>query len=229
MVLGIKFQLNPSLFTRDPQDTELGQKILRHGIELIDRIGLEAFTFRKLANEIKSTESSIYRYFENKHLFLLFLTSWYWEWVHYLIRSNLTNVEDPGRRLSIVIQNIVFATAENSMTTYINENRLHRIIIQEGSKAYHTHKVDDENQDGLFLSYKELVDTVAAVIGEVVPDFPYKHSLASNLFEMSNNQMYFAMHLPRLTDIRNTEGDHRELRDMMEFFVSRLLQAELGA
>ncbi|PHI21257.1 TetR family transcriptional regulator [Lewinellaceae bacterium SD302] len=223
MVSEIKFQLNSSLFNRDPQDTDLGRRILQHSIILIDEIGIEAFTFRKLAKKIGSTEASVYRYFENKHLLLLFLTNWYWEWVHYLIRVDTKNIDDPRRRLSIIIQDIVSATAENVSTSYINEHLLHRIVIQEGSKAYHTNSVDDENEIGLFLSYKDLVDEVACVIGQINPDFPYRYSLASNLFEMASSQMFFAQHLPRLTDLEGEKNDYGQLKEMLEFFVDRLL------
>ena len=82
-MVGIKFKLNDSLFCKDPQDTDLGRKIIKHGILLIDELGFEAFTFKKLAKGIQSTEASVYRYFENKHLLLLYLTSLYWEWVSY--------------------------------------------------------------------------------------------------------------------------------------------------
>lgn len=222
MIVGIKFKFNESLFNRDPQNTELGKKIIQYSVILINEIGLEAFNFKKLAERIESTEASIYRYFENKHSLLLFLTSWYWEWVHYLIDVNTKNIDDPKRKLKIAIQNIVQASEESSLTDYVNENLLHRIIVNEGSKAYHTHSVDAQNKNGLFLSYKELVEKVASIINEVNPDFKYKNSLASNLFEMSNNQRYFAEHLPRLTDIQSDNS--KELLEMMEYFVLKLLK-----
>lgn len=224
MVLGIKFQLNESLYSRDPQNTDLGQKILEHSIIMIDSMGIEVFTFKKLAKKIGSTEASIYRYFDNKHTLLLYLTSWYWEWVHYLIKINTMNITDGCQKMSIIIQNIVNATSESPLTSYVNEHLLHKIIIQESSKAYHTHSVDAENKTGVFLSYKELVNHVSEVIGEVNSDFPYKNSLASNLFEMASNQMYFAQHLPRLTDLSSSEGEYDELQKMLEFFVFKLLK-----
>lgn len=223
MILGIKFTLNAGLFNRDPQDTKLGQNILKFGIELIDELGFESFTFKKLATKIGSTEASIYRYFDNKHSLLLFLTCWYWEWVHYLIQINLKNIEDPKRKLSIAIDQLVIASSENKITEYINENLLHRIIINEGSKAYHTHKVDQENDIGIFLGYKDVVKTVANIIEEINPDFPYKNSLASNLFEMANNQIYFAEHLPRLTDIKDSDNSNTQLIKMLNYFVDKLL------
>jgi len=224
MILGIKFKLNESLFHRDPQDTNLGQRIIKHSIVLIDELGIEAFTFKKLAKEIKSTEASIYRYFDNKHLLLLFLTTWYWEWVHYLIKINIKNIQDPKRKLKLALMNIVQATEENTMTEYVNENLLHKIIVKEGSKSYHTASVDDENKNGLFASYKNLVSTIADIMFEINPEFPYNHSLASNLFEMSNNQIFFAEHLPKLTDLKANDQSNEELLKMLDYFVFKLLK-----
>lgn len=224
MITGIKFSLNDSLYSRDPQNTELGQRILKHSIILIDEIGLENFTFKKLAFEIESTEASMYRYFENKHQLLLFLTSWYWQWVQYLISIHTLNIEDPERRLQIILRSIINATSENALTEYINENLLHNIIINEGSKAYHTNDVDEENKHGIFSSYKELAETIAQAILGINASFPYPHSLASNILEMSNNQVYFAQHLPKLTDIKVPKGDLSELETMMDYFVMKLVK-----
>jgi AcrR family transcriptional regulator len=223
MVVGIKFQMNESLYNRDPQDTELGKKILKHSILLIDEIGFEAFTFKKLAKRIGSVERSVYRYFDNKHLLLLFLTSWYWEWVHYLININTKHINDKKKKLEIAIQNIVHATSENSLNEYINESILHRVVVNEGSKSYHTQAVDDENKVGLFLSYKSLVNTVAHIVKDVNPDFPYEHSLASNLFDLANNQIFFSEHLPRMTNLENKKGKEEDLIHMMLFFANKLL------
>ena len=224
MPLEIRFNINNSLYLRDPQDTELGRKILEKGILLINEFGLEAFNFKKLADHIESTEASIYRYFENKHMLLLFLTSWYYEWVNYLIKINTRNIEDPIKRLEIAINNIVNASTENPLTAYINEELLNKIVIKEGSKAYHTVSIDDENKSGFFLSYKNVVGNVAKIVGEISPNFPYKYSLVSNMFEMANTQIYFADHLPRLTDIKkNAKSDH-QLEKMIKFFVFKLLE-----
>jgi AcrR family transcriptional regulator len=40
---------------------------VKNGLILINKIGFEEFTFKKLSIEISTTEASIYRYFENKH------------------------------------------------------------------------------------------------------------------------------------------------------------------
>ncbi len=219
----IRFSINSKLFLRDPQSSEYGQKLLSNSILLFDELGFEAFTFKKLAVKINSTEASIYRYFQNKHLLLLYLTNWYWEWVSYLIDMNIRNIDDPEEQLKIVIHNIVNASTESPCTEYINESVLHHVIINEGSKAYHIHDVDDENKDGFFKSYKEIVKKVSDIIAKFSPGFPYPNLLASNLFEMANNQIFFAEHLPKLTDIKNRVKKYKDLEDAMNFMAFKLL------
>lgn len=223
MAIGIKITLNEKLYLRDPQETTLGQKIIKYSILLFDEVGFEAFNFKKLAQRMNSTEASVYRYFENKHLLLIYLVSWYWEWVSYLIDINTMNIEDPERRLKIIIENFVYASKENPSIEYVNESVLHRLVIAEGTKAYHTKTVDEENRVGFFTNYKALVQKVANVILEINPDFPYPRTLASNMFEMANNHIYFAQHLPRLTDVNVNGEDFDEVEKMIEFFAHSLL------
>lgn len=225
MSFGVRFKLNENMYLKDPQDTDVGRRIIKNSIELIDELGFESFNFKKLAQRISTTEASVYRYFENKHILLIYLVSWYWEWVHYLIDIETLNIEDPKRKLSIAIDNIINASMENPSVNYVNEAILHRIVIAEGSKAYHTKDVDAENKEGMFLSYKNLSLCLADIIIEVNPEFPYPRSLASNLFEMANNQIYFADHLPRLTDLKGKEAANADLKNLLEFFAFKLLDA----
>ena len=167
MAIGIKISLNDKLYLRDPQETTLGKSIIKESIILMDKIGFESFNFKKLAQAMKSTEASVYRYFENKHFLLIYLVSWYWEWVNYLIDISVMNIDDPKRRLKIIIKNLVNASKENPAIDYVNESVLHRLIIAEGTKAYHTKEVDRENTIGFFINYKKLCNKVADVILEI--------------------------------------------------------------
>jgi AcrR family transcriptional regulator len=223
MSVEIKMSLNKGLYIKEPQYSKLGRNIIQNSILLIDEFGFEAFTFKKLAKKINSTEASIYRYFENKHLLLLFLVNWYWEWVSYLIQINTINIKDSRNKLRIIIHSFVSASKDNPSVDYVNESKLHNIVIAEGGKAYHTKDVDDENLKGFFSSYQNLANLVSLVISDVNPSFEYPFTLATNLFEMSNNQIYFAKHLPRLTDISVKENDVQEVEKMLNYFVDKLL------
>jgi len=223
MNVEIKISLNKGLYLKDPQDSKLGRKIIEYSILLIDELGFESFTFKKLATAIKSTEASIYRYFENKHLLLLYLVSWYWEWVSYLISINTKNIDDPKKKLKIIIHSIIFASLENPSMSYVNESKLHDVVIAEGIKAYHVKDIDKENSKGFFRNYKDLTECVSKVIAEIDPNFKYPHALATNLFEMSNNQIYFAKHLPKLTEISVKKDENHELEQMLNYFIEKLL------
>ena len=224
MAINIKISLNDQLYLRDPQETTLGKNLIKQSILLLDEIGFEAFNFKKLAQAMESTEASVYRYFENKHFLLIYLVSWYWEWVSYLIDINVMNIDDPQRRLQIIIETFVYASKDNPSIEYVNENVLHRVVIAEGTKAYHTKEVDKDNKHGFFINYKELCKKVACVIKEINPNFPYPHTLASNLFEMANNHIYFAQHLPRLTDVVVEDDNFDEVQKMLEYFAFSVLQ-----
>lgn len=211
------------LYLKNPLQSNLGKKIISHSIILLDEIGFESFTFKKLAKAMGSNETSLYRYFENKHMLLLFLVVWYWNWVSYLIDYNTKNIDNPGHKLDLIIDNIVDATKENPSVEFVNEKILHRIMITESSKAYHTKNIDDENKDGFYSSYKSLIQKIADVILEIDSSFPYPHSFASNLFEMANNEIYFAEHLPRLTDITVEDENYDQVGTLLKFYKEQMI------
>lgn len=223
MIIIADLSIPEGLSLRDPIQSKLGRSIITHSIELMDEIGFEAFTFKKLAKRMGSNETSLYRYFENKHTLLLYLVVWYWNWVSYLIDYNTKNISDPHQKLDLIIDNFVDATKENPSVEFVNEKLLHRIIIAESAKAYHTKNIDQENKHGFYNSYKKLIQKVADVILEINPDFPYPHSFASTLFEMANNEIFFAKHLPRLTDITVANGEYHEVNKLMKFYKTKML------
>lgn len=218
MSVKLRFELPEKLCLRDPQDTKYGHRLLSHSVELLDELGFEAFTFKKLAASMESTEVSIYRYFENKHLLLLYLNCWYWEWVTYLIDINTLNIEDPKERLSRAIHFMIHATTESQLCQYVNEGKLFQIIMKESTKTYHIASVDEENKYGFFLPYKNLVSRITSIIESIDPNFPYARSIGSTLFEMINSQLFYAEHLPRLTSLSKKETVH-QLEKMVNHFA----------
>jgi len=76
--LQLQIVISPELYTKNPESSDLGKKIVSKSIEMIDALGFEDFTFKKLGIKIGSNESSVYRYFESKHALLVYLINWYW-------------------------------------------------------------------------------------------------------------------------------------------------------
>lgn len=190
------------LVVKDPQSTTLGKKILMEGINQLAEVGYERFTFKKLAGAIGSTEASVYRYFENKHKFLLYIYDWYWAWIAYRLALALTNLPSPQQRLERAIEVLVKTIEEDSDFSFINEVKLHRIIVSEAAKAYLVKEVDEINREGAYLSYKQVVGDIADIIHEINPNYAFPHMLVSTIIEGAHLQRYFLAHLPRLSDAR---------------------------
>ena len=226
MAITIQMKLNEKLYIRDPQETKLGRKIIQFSILLIDEIGFEDFTFKKLAQKISSTEASVYRYFENKHLLLVYLLCWYWEWMKFRIEFNTMNMEDAKKKLQVALSVVADTTKKNTSIEFVDEDVLHRIVVAESTKAYHTKMVDKENNHGFFLTYKALKQTIAKIIIEINPDFKYPNALASTLLEMANNHVYFALHLPSMTDVTVEGGDLSQVEQLLNDFAFGLISNE---
>lgn len=205
MLTQIGIKVNEKVYLKDPESSELGRSILEGGIDLIDEIGFDAFTFRKLAQKIGSTEASVYRYFESKHRMLLYLTCWYWRWLDYQLVLATTNIPSADERLKRAIHVVVKQVEEDSNFSHINEVKLNRIIISESSKAYLNRHVDEENKEGFFFDYKELVQRISNIVLEINPTYKYPHMLISTIIEGAHLQRFFAEHLPRLTDVSEKE------------------------
>lgn len=221
----LKLHLNENLFLKDPQDTELGRKIVHHSIQLIDELGLEAFTFKKLSVEIDSTEASIYRYFENKHRLLIYLITWYLTWLEYRIVFETNNISDPYKKLEKAIFLMNEKKHYDKSFPDVDETALQRIVINESDKTYLTKQVDHDNEFGFFKGYKSLCNTVAEMVLEVNPNYPFAHSLISTCIQAAHQQVFFAEHLPSLTDYTCSKEDvHYRNFEFMHDMVLKTIQ-----
>ncbi|MDP3008467.1 MAG: TetR/AcrR family transcriptional regulator [Methylococcales bacterium] len=199
--------MNEKLFLKNPEQTELGKKIIQHSIRLIYDNGFEALTFKKLAGDIGTTEAGIYRYFENKHRLLIYIVAWYWSWLQYRVSVHTNNIYDPVIKLKKVIQLLATTVDDEIKTSYVDETILYQIIITEGSKTYLTKKVSEDNKDRLFKPYKDLCAVIATIISACNPNYLYPKSLASTLIEMAHFQAFFMKNLPSLTDFGANQNE----------------------
>lgn len=197
---GLKIGVNYDLYVKDPESSALGKKIVEKSIVLIDDIGFDSFTFKKLGAEIGSNESSIYRYFENKHKLLLYLTSWYWAWKEYQLVFATNNIEDAEQMLETAINVLTRRVKKDSLTTHIDEVLLNKLVVNEFSKSYLTKEVDKENKEGFFEIYSRLILRLKKMILAVNSDYPYAAALASTVVEGGLHQHFLREHFPSLTD-----------------------------
>ncbi len=203
LLSNIKISVPEKIFIKDPESSELGKRIIEESILLIDDIGFDDFTFKKLGFRIGSNESSIYRYFENKHKLLLYLTSWYWAWMEYQLVFETHNIKNETERLKTAINVLTRTIEEDSKFTHINEVVLNRIIINENSKSFLTKEVDHENKEGYFIVYKRVIHRLRDMMLEVNKNYGFATSLASTIIEGSLYQHFLKDHFTSITDCKN--------------------------
>lgn len=212
----LKIPINEKLFLKDPSTSVIGQKILNESILFINEVGFEKFTFKKLALTIATTEATIYRYFESKHKLLLYLINWYWSCIATRLLFETSNISDPLLKLQKAIHILTTIPNPKKENILMNELLLKKLVINEASKVIQTKDVDSENKNGVFALYKNVVENVASIIIEIAPSYKFPNMLVTSMIEGSNQQHFFAEHLPKLT---NSEVE----KDFVELFYQELI------
>lgn len=199
----LQIRVNEKTHLKDPFTSELGRNILATSIQMIHEVGLEAFTFKKLATALHTAESSIYRYFENKHKLLIYLVSWYWGFLEYQMVFRTANRDDALENIKIALSILCQPISKAFKAESLDVATLHQIVISESSKAYMTKEVDLENKEGYFSGFKRLCNHISEFITAYNPDFTFPHTLVATTIEGIHHQIYFSEHIPSLSDFGN--------------------------
>lgn len=198
------FKVNENIYLKDPESSELGKQIIKTSIDLIFKLGFEHFTFKKLAEEIHTTEATVYRYFINKHRLLLYILNWYWSYLEFQIHFDIHNLKDVKSKLKSILHLLTHELPESTGKLDYNKKFLNQIVISESSKVYLVKDVKEINKFEVFKPYKDLCGKIAEIISDCNPKYKFPHSLASTIMEASHHQQFFCMYLPRLTDVNAT-------------------------
>lgn len=207
-------------YLKDPQGSDLGIKIIKESIELMEEIGIEDFTFKKLSNRIESTEASVYRYFESKHQLLLYLYSWYWGWKMVEIDRATHFISSDFDKLITAMNLLIQQENKAAFAFSFSYEKLRNLIEKEGIKSFLTKKVDDENQIGAFDNYKKLVALLSSWVVATKKDFQFPNMLITTIIEGAHLQHFFGNHLQRLTN-------HSDTNDNVAEFYKQLVQSLL--
>jgi AcrR family transcriptional regulator len=218
----IKVDINEDIFLKDPFSSDLGKDIIQNSVNMMIELGFEQFTFKKLAGHIGCTESAVYRYFENKHKLLLFLTSWYWGYLEKNLIFGTANLTDSAKKLEIAIKILVKGPIF-TQNDFIDPMALRRLLTDEATKAFMTKEVDEEYQKGFFNHYHKLGERIAKIILEINPRFQFPKTLVSTVMESSLMQSYYSRHLPGLTE--HQPGDDRRI-DFFNQLVFKTIENE---
>ncbi len=194
-----KVDVSGNLYLKEPFTSDLGAEIVREGCKMIQELGMEHFTFKKLANIIGSTEAAIYRYFENKHKLLLYLTAWYWGWMEINLVYATANLNDPEKRLAVAIRLMVEGPIF-TQNEYLNPIVLRTLVVNESLKGYLTKAVDDEHESGIFAQVYKFGERISSIIQEINPNYEYPKTLVFTVMESSLLQSFNSKHLPGMTE-----------------------------
>lgn len=215
LLSNLRVDINSSLYLKDPESSVLGQNIVKSSIDLIDLHGIEEFNFKKLASEIGSTESSVYRYFENKHRLLLYLSSLYWGIMEFQVVVE-TNSMKPGMEKLMKAVEVLFSTPELCYSSFkLDGLKLRHIINSEFVKTYHNKYVDEQNKAGYYSIYKRLVLRISELILSVDASYSYSNSLSSLIIEGSLNQYFLSEHFQNLTDCHSEDNLYVFYEDLL--------------
>jgi AcrR family transcriptional regulator len=203
----IRVEVSPNLYLKDPFSSDLGVSIVREGTQMIQEVGMEQFTFKKLAQKIGSTEAAIYRYFDNKHKLLLYLSAWYWAWMEHNLVFATANLKDPEERLRVAIRLMVDGPIYRE-NEFLDPNQLRGLVVNESIKGYLTKLVDFEHESGMFTQVYKFGERISHIIKEINPSYCFPKTLVSTVMESSLLQSFNAQHLPGMTEVKS-EGSER--------------------
>jgi AcrR family transcriptional regulator len=215
----LNIQLDESLYLKDPMGTEVGHELVRTGAELIAHDGLESFTMKKLATELGSPESTVYRYFQNKNQLMLYISSWYWSLLEWKIAFATANLSDARQSLDKALQ-VLSGGTEEVQTAIVHEQLLNKIVIRESFKSLHICAPNTESCERFFGAYLNLTQRLAELISNVHRAYPMPKALAVTLIETAHYQQFLQHFIPALTEVR---VDNHHLQKLLHHIAFKAL------
>jgi AcrR family transcriptional regulator len=203
----LSIRVSDRLFLKDPESSALGRNILTTSVQIIDEIGMERFTFKKLANTLQTTESSVYRYFENKHMLLLYMSTWYWSWLETYMVFRTANLTDPKDKLRIMISILCKDDWENKVMNSMNLNLLKRIVVSESPKAYMAKQTGNLPMDEIFRGFEQLCLRFEELFRVINPEFRHTRRLSSTMIEGVLQQTFYVTYLTSFSSIEENQKD----------------------
>lgn len=222
--ISVKINISHKIYLRDPEQTQLGRKIINFGIRLINELGFESFTFKKLAKHINSTEASLYRYFENKQALLAYITSWYWGWLEYQLHYQTNNIDTNEEKLKIMIRIMTAPPITDSSFSYINEKLLYQVVIHDFFKTLYIKDIEVKYKKGFLRNYHSLCDAVAYLIHQFNPVFSYSQALAQTLLHVANHQVFLGLNIPSTTDVNIEPQNTEQLQEYLWLLLSHTIK-----
>ena len=213
--------LDPSLTLRDTS-SPMGRRILSEGLDLMNELGLEAFTFKKLAERTGCTEVTVYHYFANKQRLLQYYFQLYWLWMQAHCEQEGRTLKDPRARLRGDISALCGIWPKDALAAQLDPFALRELVINEGFKSFMHKNVDSDNKLRLFQPYKDLCAHVASELKACDKSCPQPRSFATTLIEIAHSLEFAMHHLPALTEL-SAKKDRKKLAAFLQELTDRYL------
>lgn len=203
----------------------MGGRILADGLALMNEIGLEAFTFKKLAERIGCTEVTVYHYFANKQRLLQYYFQMYWLWLATHCQQEGRALRDPLVRLHGDIRALCGLWPADTLAARFDPSALRELVINEGSKSFMHKNVDSDNKLKLFKPYKDLCAHIASELKACAPRLRSSRSFATTLVEMAHSLEFAMDHMPALTEL-SVKKDRNKLAEFLIDLSDRYLDRD---
>ncbi len=220
LIRNVSVRIDESLFCKDPTSSDIGLAIIRKSVDLLHSEGLESFTFKKLATALGSTESTIYRYFLNKHQLIMYLSSWYWNLLEWKVVFATANMESPFAMMDKALK-VLSNPVEESSVEFFDEKKLRDIVISYGFSGVELKNLKKKERVGYFLAYSNLSLRFEQIILLHNKNFKNARAMAATLIETSNFQLLLKLRLPELTDANSSETS---LHNLLSQIVYKALE-----
>jgi len=229
MSLSLNIHINNKLFLKDPGSSETGKKILEAAVKQITLQGIEHVTFKRLAEAADTVESTVYRYFENKHNLLVYLSAWYWACMEYCLEYETMQPVPAEQQVRKAIDLMAGCCKPDIRMEVSSLDELRELMICEHAKVYMTHEVAEENKDGYFYYMKSFAGKLSRLIQEMNPEYPHARSLAFTMMIALHQQLYVSKNLPSLSSCGKGNDQRKEAADFTFSLLTLALTPSHGS
>lgn len=215
----IKIEVTPKLYIKNPQQTTLGKRILKESVDLMDKLGYDDFTFKKLAERLETAESSVYRYFENKNRLVLYFMAWYWEMQEYRLVFLTGEAHSSDEKFKIALELFFDTPKSKNFNADFDSDKVWHIISSESFKACLVREQDPSVRSEIIKLYQRVITRYAEIIKEINMNVTNAELVASLIIEGVTDYNFYHLHHKKSLPAFANENEARQ------FFVSFYLNS----
>jgi AcrR family transcriptional regulator len=213
------------LYNKDPQSSTLGQNLLKESAKILAEEGFDTFTLKKLAQNLQTTESSVYRYFDNKHRLLVYHVNFYWNWLTEQVDIQCCQRTLHGKdAVCKVFEIMCFPERFAWPSAQIDFECMHKILTHQSVKAYFSQHVDLENREGAHIALKILVSQMGLWLSQDLREFEFPKTLITTLLNAVMMQPFYAEHLPSLTELPSPNPTDTQTAQQTYRYVCQIIE-----